>query len=109
MFTNLHTLPIGESLYTLFVGQAPHAPDEIDFRAPKSISLADLLELARAKHAGEYLEGTVVYAIVDNSTGDWVFHSGIEWGDTKYGVIDLPRYDGPIPPRSALLFTRYEA
>lgn len=75
-FINLHTLPAGQSLYTVTVEweKYPGDPEEADFEGPRNASVAHLLELAATMLHADYEPGWEIVGIVDQSTGDVVYN-----------------------------------
>lgn len=80
MFVNLHTLPAGQHMYTLFLTTDPEGTpgddlivEEVDFVAPSNWSLAGVARKARKDGAlDDYAPDARVVAVVDQSTGDVV-------------------------------------
>jgi hypothetical protein len=69
MFINLHALPEGKALYTVWVGDAEDC-DEYDIILPRNLSAGRVTEACRADAEFLSLYGTqAVIGVVDQSTG----------------------------------------
>jgi hypothetical protein len=75
MFMNLHTLPAGQSMYTLFVTTAEEPNsyyEEIDVVASSRATKDQVIDAAAGELA-DYEPGTRVIGISDQSSGGWLF------------------------------------
>ena len=78
MFFNLHTLPAGKHMYTVYAYSVEYdATEEIDLVEDARISTDDMLAKANAK-VTELLEpGCIVAAISDQSTGEFIYRAEV--------------------------------
>ena len=89
MFVNLHALPYGQSMYTLFVTIDPEGTasnemtlDELDVVAPRGASWGTVA--TQANLVDEYGLDARVIGVVDQSAGEVIFDAfaaGIETGE----------------------------
>ena len=84
MFVNLHTLPPGQSMFTLFIRHSDDPPEaiewaeEVDIVAPDYASndhllIAKVIEAAKEATLAEYGPTTEVLGLVNQSTGEVLF------------------------------------
>lgn len=69
MFVNLHTLPVGQSMFTALVSCGDEYADEIDFVASSRASLDDLIVTAATCDDSFGYEGCSIVAIANQSDG----------------------------------------
>ncbi len=77
-FVNLHELPVGQHMYTVFVSDAEPGPEawyeEIDVVASSSAT-REQIEAAAAEELSGYAPQTRVVGISDQSDGYWVWRA----------------------------------
>jgi len=78
MWMNLHTLPVGTSMYTAMLAWTDGGSEEIDFTGPASASRDKLVELATAEAGDDFTEGWVIAGIANQSDGYVVFDNTAE-------------------------------
>lgn len=81
MFVNLHTLPVGQHLFTLAVTNQPGGTpedelfvDEIDIVAKRNSTVAELVAAVSPEEAADY-EGCRVIGVADQSDGYLMFEN----------------------------------
>lgn len=95
MYMNLHTLPPGEALYTLYVSRPNETDfDEVEFIGPRHAPGVHCLTSVIVHQAKDdlvraYGRNVEVRAVIDQSSGEIVFASG--WR----GYRPLPVLPGP--------------